>query len=58
MSSYNDYLDRYRRRLRTTNGVERLNKEIHRRERGIRLFPNRKSVYRLVGAVLIEIDEK
>nr|WP_267240185.1 transposase [Anoxybacillus caldiproteolyticus] len=50
--------DRYRRHLRTTNGVERLNKDIGRRERTIRIFPNWESVYRLVGAVLIEIDEK
>ncbi|WP_440590401.1 transposase [Parageobacillus thermoglucosidasius] len=53
-----DYPDRYRRRLRTTNRAERLNEEIRRRERGIRIFPNQESVYRLVGAVLIEIDEK
>lgn len=50
--------ERYRRRLRTTNGIERLNEEIRRRERVIRIFPNRESVYRLVGAVLIEMDEK
>jgi putative transposase len=47
----------YRKRLRTTNGVERLNEEIRRRERVIRIFPNRASVLRLVGALLMEQDE-
>jgi len=50
--------ERYRRRLRTTNGVERLNEEIRRRERVIRIFPNRESAIRLIGALLIEQDEK
>ncbi len=30
--------ERYRKRLRTTNGIERLNEEIRRRERVIRIF--------------------
>ncbi len=47
----------YRVRLRTTNGVERLNEEIRRRERVIRIFPNRDSVVRLLGALLMEQDE-
>jgi len=47
----------YRQRLRTTNGVERLNEEIRRRERVIRIFPNRDAVLRLVGALLMEQDE-
>jgi len=47
----------YRTRLRTTNGVERLNEEIRRRERVIRIFPNRDSVIRLLGALLMEQDE-
>lgn len=50
--------ERYRKRLRTTNGVERLIEEIRRRERVIRIFPNRESAFRLLGALLIEIDEK
>jgi len=49
---------KYRRRLRTTNSIERLNEEIRRRERVIRIFPNVKSVIRLIGALLIEQDEK
>ena len=48
---------RYRRKLRTTNMVERLNQEIRRRERVIRIFPNEKSALRLIGAFLIERDE-
>jgi transposase-like protein len=48
----------YRKRLRTTNLVERTNEEIRRRERVIRIFPNRDSVIRLVGALLMEQDEQ
>jgi transposase-like protein len=48
----------YRQRLRTTNLVERTNEEIRRRERVIRIFPNRDSVIRLVGAFLMELDEQ
>jgi len=49
---------KYRKRLRTTNSIERLNEEIRRRERVIRIFPNVESVVRLIGALLIEQDEK
>lgn len=47
----------HRRRLRTTNLVERLNEEIRRRTRVARLFPNEASCLRLVTAVLMEIAE-
>jgi len=50
--------ERYRRRLRTTNSLERLNEEVRRRERVIRIFPNRESAIRLIGALLMEQDEK
>ncbi len=42
----------YHKRLRTNNGLERLNEEVRRRERVIRIFPNRESVIRLLGARL------
>jgi len=48
----------YHKRLRTNNGLERLNEEIRRRERVIRIFPNRESVIRLLGALLSELDEQ
>lgn len=50
--------EKYRKRLRTTNPMERLNEEIRRRERVIRIFPNRESAIRLIGALLMETDEK
>jgi len=48
----------HRRRLRTTNGLERLNKEIKRRTRVATLFPNEASLLRLVTAVLMEVSEE
>ena len=47
-----------RPRLRTTNMMERTNKEILRRTRVATLFPNEDSLLRLVSAVLVEIDEE
>jgi putative transposase len=47
----------YRRRLRSTNILERLNQEVRRRERVIRIFPNVESAMRLLGALLMEQDE-
>jgi len=46
-----------RRRLRTTNSVERLNREIRRRERVIGIFNGEEPALRHIGAVLIGIDE-
>jgi len=49
--------DKYRRRLRTTNMVERLIEEVRRREKVIRIFPNDASAWRLIGAYLAERHE-
>jgi len=47
----------HRRRLRTTNSLERLNREIKRRTRVATLFPNEASLLRLASAVLSEISD-
>ena len=48
----------HRRKLRTSNLLERINKEIKRRTRVATLFPNTDSLLRLASAVLAEIDEE
>jgi putative transposase len=48
----------HRVRMRTTNGLERLNKEIKRRTRVACLFPNPESCLRLVSAILAEQDDE
>ena len=47
-----------RRVLRTTNFIERLNRELKRRSNVIMVFPNSASVLRLMGAVSMEYSEK
>lgn len=47
-----------RARLRTTNGLERINREIKRRTRVASIFPNTASCLRLVYALLAECDEE
>lgn len=49
--------ERHRRRIRTTNGLERVNQEIKRRTRVVRIFPNPESCLRLVTALLKEWHE-
>ena len=53
-----DFPPAHRRRLRTNNVQERANREIKRRARVVQVFPSRKSLIRLVGAVLSEMDEE
>jgi transposase-like protein len=49
--------EKHHRKLRSGNMVERLNREIRRREKVIGIFPGDSSVVRLIGAYLMEIDE-
>ena len=48
----------HRRLLRTTNGVERLNKELRRRTRVVGVFPNEAACLRLVSALVMEVSEE
>lgn len=48
----------HRRRLRTTNGLERLNEELKRRTRVALIFPNEAALERLVTALLMEQSEQ
>lgn len=53
-----DFPADHRRRLRTNNGLERLNREIKRRTRVASIFPNEASLLRLATAVLLETDDE
>jgi transposase-like protein len=46
------------KRIRTTNSLERINKELKRRSRPVGAFPSDKSLMRLMGCILININEE
>jgi transposase-like protein len=48
----------HRKRMRTTNMLERQNQELKRRTRVVRIFPNAASCLRLVSALLIETSQQ
>jgi putative transposase len=49
---------RFQQYIRSTNSLERLNQEVRRREQVIRIFPNTQSAFRLIGAVLMQVNEE
>ncbi|MDH7511234.1 MAG: IS256 family transposase [Methanolinea sp.] len=46
------------KRIRTTNLLERVNKELKRRYRSIGAFPNDSSLLRIAGSILMDINEE
>lgn len=55
--AYLDFPHGHHRRLRANNVQERVNREVKRRSRVVQVFPSRKSLIRMLGAVLSEKDE-
>jgi putative transposase len=56
--NYRSFSREHWRRIRTTNGLERINKELKRRTRVVGAFPSDKSFMRLGVSILIDINEE
>jgi len=56
--NYQSFPKKHWRRIKTTNMLERVNKELKRRSRVIGAFPSEKSLIRLVVSILIDINEE
>ncbi|MDN7025658.1 hypothetical protein FGU65_12300 [Methanoculleus sp. FWC-SCC1] len=55
--SYTAFPKRHWKRIRTTNMVERVNRELKRRAKVVGVFPNEESLFRLVGSILMDVNE-
>jgi putative transposase len=56
--SHFTFPESHRRQIRSTNPLERLNKELKRRSAVVGIFPTRGSLIRLVGMILAEQDDE
>ena len=56
--NYKSFPRNHWRRIRTTNGLERINKELKRRTRVVGAFPSDQSFMRLGASILIDINEE
>jgi len=56
--SYTAFPKEHWKKIRTTNMMERMNKELKRRTKVAGVFPNDESLLRLIGAILMDINEE
>lgn len=56
--NYKAYPKAHWKRIRTTNVIERINKELKRRSRPVGAFPSDQSLMRLAGCIMININEE
>ncbi len=57
VGNYRDFPTEHWKRIRTTNMVERVNAEIKRRTKVVAAFPGSESLMRLIGSILIDMNE-
>jgi putative transposase len=58
LNNYQAFPEEHWKRIRTTNMMERINKELKRRSKVVGAFPNEESLLRLVVSILIDINEE
>jgi len=58
LSNYRAFPKEHWKKIRTTNGLERINKELKRRTRVVGAFPNDESFMRLAVSILMDINEE
>jgi len=56
--NYRSFQKSHWKRIKTTNMMERLNKELKRRSKVVGAFPNEDSLLRLVVSIMIDINEE
>ena len=56
--AYMSFPKEHRRKLHSTNPIERLHAEVKRRTNVVGIFPNEDAITRLVGAILLEQNDE